>query len=277
MVSDAGRWPATQTGRRQLEDERQPCGQRRAAGGAQGGRRPGDAEVAVCVPFPYLAEVALALHGQRASSWGAQDCSSARAGRLHRRGVGGDAGRVRLPLRASSATPSGARCTARATSWWPTRPRRRWRTADADRLRRRDAGRARSRPDRRGRQAPARRPSIHTLGHCIAADRRRLRAGLGHRHRQDGHARAGAGRARACCARSSRGRRRTPARCASSTAAASRPTTRRSCSRQPDIDGGLIGGASLKAADFVAICRAARLTRAPASRPFGVLKNERCC
>ena len=27
---------------------------------------------------------------------------------------------------------------------------------------------------------------------------------------------------------------------------------------QADIDGGLIGGASLKAADFVAICRAAR-------------------
>ena len=25
---------------------------------------------------------------------------------------------------------------------------------------------------------------------------------------------------------------------------------------QPDIDGGLIGGASLKAADFIAICRA---------------------
>ena len=25
---------------------------------------------------------------------------------------------------------------------------------------------------------------------------------------------------------------------------------------QPDIDGGLVGGASLKAADFVAICRA---------------------
>lgn len=27
--------------------------------------------------------------------------------------------------------------------------------------------------------------------------------------------------------------------------------------QQPDIDGGLIGGASLKAADFIAICRAA--------------------
>ena len=26
----------------------------------------------------------------------------------------------------------------------------------------------------------------------------------------------------------------------------------------PDIDGGLIGGAALKAADFVSICRAAR-------------------
>ena len=26
---------------------------------------------------------------------------------------------------------------------------------------------------------------------------------------------------------------------------------------QPDIDGGLIGGAALKAADFIAICRAA--------------------
>ena len=26
---------------------------------------------------------------------------------------------------------------------------------------------------------------------------------------------------------------------------------------QPDIDGGLVGGASLKAADFIAICRAA--------------------
>jgi triosephosphate isomerase len=30
---------------------------------------------------------------------------------------------------------------------------------------------------------------------------------------------------------------------------------------QPDIDGGLIGGASLKAADFIAICRAAELKR----------------
>ena len=32
-------------------------------------------------------------------AWGAQDCSSHDVGRLHRRGLGGDAGRVRLPLR----------------------------------------------------------------------------------------------------------------------------------------------------------------------------------
>jgi triosephosphate isomerase len=32
---------------------------------------------------------------------------------------------------------------------------------------------------------------------------------------------------------------------------------------QPDIDGGLIGGASLKAADFIAICRAVQLNRFP--------------
>jgi triosephosphate isomerase len=33
---------------------------------------------------------------------------------------------------------------------------------------------------------------------------------------------------------------------------------------QPDIDGGLIGGASLKATEFVAICRAAETTAATA-------------
>lgn len=36
-----------------------------------------------------------------------------------------------------------------------------------------------------------------------------------------------------------------------------KPDNARSLFAQPDIDGGLIGGASLKAADFIAICRAA--------------------
>ena len=37
------------------------------------------AEVAVCAPFPYLADVALSLQGD-ATSWGAQDCSAHEGG-----------------------------------------------------------------------------------------------------------------------------------------------------------------------------------------------------
>jgi triosephosphate isomerase len=45
---------------------------------------------------------------------------------------------------------------------------------------------------------------------------------------------------------------------------------------QPDIDGGLIGGASLKAADFIAICRAAADAKnAPAASTF--LENFHSC
>ena len=39
------------------------------------GQRPVGAEVAVCAPFPYLADVALSLQGD-AIGWGAQDCSA---------------------------------------------------------------------------------------------------------------------------------------------------------------------------------------------------------
>ena len=47
-------------------------------------------------------------------------------------------------------------------------------------------------------------------------------------------------------------------RCASSTAARSSPTTPPSSSSQPDIDGALVGGASLKADDFARIVAGAR-------------------
>jgi triosephosphate isomerase (TIM) len=40
---------------------------------------PFDADVAVCAPFPYLGEVALSLQGQRLA-WGAQDCSRNESG-----------------------------------------------------------------------------------------------------------------------------------------------------------------------------------------------------
>ncbi len=40
---------------------------------------PWEAEVAVCAPFPYLTDVALALQGER-MTWGAQDCSAHESG-----------------------------------------------------------------------------------------------------------------------------------------------------------------------------------------------------
>ncbi len=40
---------------------------------------PWTADVAVCAPFPYLSEVAMSLQGKRIG-WGAQDCSSNEAG-----------------------------------------------------------------------------------------------------------------------------------------------------------------------------------------------------
>ena len=52
-------------------------------------------------------------------------------------------------------------------------------------------------------------------------------------------------------------RRSAPRPCASSTAARSSPTTRASCSAQPDVDGALVGGASLDGASLAAIARAA--------------------
>ena len=55
-------------------------------------------DCAVCVPFPYLAQVAERLRGSR-DRLGRAGRERARAGRLHRRSVGGDAGGVRLPLR----------------------------------------------------------------------------------------------------------------------------------------------------------------------------------
>ncbi len=142
---------------------------------------------------------------------GARRSVGARAGRLHRRGLGGDAARVRLPLRhrrpqrAPRSTrrerPAGGRQGAGRAG-----ARR-----DADRLRRRDAGGARSRPDRGRRQAPAVGRDPHA-GALRRRDGRGLRAGVGHRHRPHRHARAGAGGARGA-ARAAAGRHaRTPTR-----------------------------------------------------------------
>ncbi|MGY4829550.1 triose-phosphate isomerase [Sphaerotilaceae bacterium SBD11-9] len=47
--------------------------------GALKAAEPWDASVAVCAPFPYLADVALSLQGSRIL-WGAQDCSAHESG-----------------------------------------------------------------------------------------------------------------------------------------------------------------------------------------------------
>ena len=100
---------------------------------------------------------------------------------------------------------------------------------------------------------------IHTHRPLHQRDRRRLRAGLGDRHRQDRDAGAGAGGARLA------------ARAAATPATAHADRMRilyggsvkadnaAALFAQPDIDGGLIGGASLKAADF---CRSSARRRA---------------
>ena len=82
------------------------------------------------------------------------------------------------------------------------------------------------------------------------AARHRLRAGVGDRHRQDGDARDRAGGARVHQVAAP------VARC--STAARSSRTTRAALLSQPDVDGALVGGASLEVTSFEAICRAGR-------------------
>ena len=79
------------------------------------------AEVAVCPPFPYLAEVALALQGEDIL-WGAQDCSSKENGAYT-----GDVSPAMLAeygCRYVIVGHSERRrdCMARAISWWPIRP-----------------------------------------------------------------------------------------------------------------------------------------------------------
>ena len=227
-----------QADRRQLEDARQPqgatpnCWTASLGGAARSWPTSRSACRSRTCPRPPSRWPA-------ATPLGRAGLLGARAGRLHRRGLGGDAAPSSVAATPSSVIPSGA----------PTSPRATQLVADKAKaaLARgmtpivcvgETLARARSRRNRRRSSSASCRAVIHALGALRRRDRGRLRAGLGDRHRPHAPRPSRRRPCMRCCARSCTPRRRVPTACRSSTAAASSPTTPRRCSRKPDIDGG---------------------------------------
>ena len=214
---------------------------------------PFDAEVVVCAPFPYLADVALSLQGSRIES-GAQDCSA------HEPGA--HTGEVA----AAMLTEFGCRYVIVGHS------ERRARHAEGDQLvaakakaalghdltpivcvgetlAEREAGRT---DEVVKRQLSA---VIHLLGHCVpqivVAYEPVWAIGTGltasPEQAQDVHALL---RRQLNAATDKAPRMRILY------GGSVKPSNAQGLFSQPDIDGGLIGGAALNASDFAAICRA---------------------
>jgi triosephosphate isomerase len=213
------------------------------------------ADVAVCVPFPYLSEVALSLQGDKHIGWGGQDCSSHEAGAY--------TGEVSAAMLAEF----GCKYVIVGHS------ERRAYHAESDQL---VADKAKialahklipivcvgetldEREANRTDQVVKRQMSavIHTLGHCISqivvAYEPVWAIGTGKTATPEQ-------------AQAVHGLLRTQLHAATPKSGemqilyggSVRPDNAAVLFSQPDIDGGLIGGASLKAADFTAICRAA--------------------
>ena len=148
-----------------------------------------EVDIVVCPPFTALGEVSKAILDSNIRL-GAQNMSEHNVGALHRRNRRRDAqGILRAlrhprPLRAAAVPEGIGRADRQEGAGGPCR------LAQADCLRRRNAGRTRSGPDGEGSGDPgARQPGRVEQG-ADGRNGRRLRTGLGHRHRQDGHDRS---------------------------------------------------------------------------------------
>ncbi len=215
--------------------------------------RPFTGDVAVCVPFPYLTETASTLGGGDLR-WGAQDCSSHEQGAFTgevsasmlaefgcRYVIVGHSERRAYHAETDQLVADKAKA-ALARGITPI-------VCVGETLAQRDAGQT---------EAVVKRQLsvvIHTLAHCageivvayepvwaIGTGRTATPEQAQHLHqllRAQLHAATGHG-----------------AKMRILYGGSVKPDNASTLFAQPDIDGGLIGGAALKAADFVAICRA---------------------
>ena len=216
--------------------------------------RPFGGDVAVCVPFPYLSETAVALAGTHIR-WGAQDCSAhaqgaytgeVSAGMLAEFGcryvIVGHSERRQHHTETDQGVADKAQA-ALARGLTPI-------VCVGETLAQREAGETDAVVKR---QLSA---VIHTLGHCagemVVAYEPVWAIGTGRvatpEQAQAVHALL---RAQLHAATAHAGTMKILY------GGSMKPDNAVSLLAQPDIDGGLIGGASLKAADFVALCRAA--------------------
>ncbi|MFO1339139.1 MAG: triose-phosphate isomerase [Burkholderiaceae bacterium] len=216
--------------------------------------RPFGCDVAVCVPFPYLSEAAVALAGSDVR-WGAQDCSAHEQGAytgevsaamLHEFGcryaIVGHSERRAYHAEGDQLVADKAKA-ALARGVTPI-------VCVGETLAQREAGETEAVVKR---QLSA---VIHTLAHCagemVVAYEPVWAIGTG-RTATPEQAQAVHAVLRAQL------RAATPHADAMAIlyGGSVKPDNAATLFAQADIDGGLIGGASLKAADFVAICRAA--------------------
>ncbi len=215
---------------------------------------PYESEVSVCVPFPYLSEVALTLQGRRIA-WGAQDCSAHASGAYTgevsaamlaefgcRHVIVGHSERRAYHAESDQLVADKAKI-ALANKLVPI-------VCVGETLAEREAGHTDAVVKR---QMSA---VIHTLGHCISqivvAYEPVWAIGTGKTATPE-QAQAVHGLLRTQLHAATPKSHEMPILYGGSV----KPDNAATLFAQADIDGGLIGGASLKAADFAAICRAA--------------------